>query len=180
MAQKHVVLVFGYGCHLVPELEEYLDRVVVFCRLLKPDLVVFCGGFTQRKTAPGMSEARLMAGYVLPPLDQVLLPTQLPFLLEEDSYTTPDNAEKASQINYPGLLSKETKLTVFCEATRALKVDLLIRHFFGRRANIETASWELMSPSKQILSTVYDLAAIKFPSLARYWRNKRIERSYHI
>lgn len=175
MAAKHVVLVFGYGCHLKPELQEYLDRVVVFCRRRRPDLIIFCGGFTQRKTAPGVSEAGLMAGYVLPKLSGAIA-----YIKETDSYTTPDNAENASRVNYRGLLSKETDLTVFCEATRALKVDLLIRHFFGRRANIETASWEPMSPAKQILSTVYDLLGIWLPFLARYWRRKRIERSYHI
>lgn len=101
--------------------------------------------------------------------------------IEEDSYTTPDNIANAAKIiQNDGLMEEGTTLTVFCEATRALKTDLLVRHFIGRRATIETASWELMSPIKQIVSTLYDLAAIKFPLLARYFRSKRLQRAEQI
>lgn len=178
MAARHIVVVFGYGCHLVPELKGYLDRVVRFVNERKPDYLFLCGGPTQRKSAPGVSEAGLMRSYLIPRLNYI---PGLMFLWEENSYTTPDNAEKTAwRIKEERLMDGQTELTVFCEATRALKVDLLVRHFLGRRANIETASWELMSPEKQIIGTLYDWAAIRFPPLARYFRNKRLQRAEQI
>lgn len=174
---RHIVIVCGYGCHLVPELQGYLDRVARFCNEQQPDCLILCGGFTQRKSAPGRSEARVMKEYIIPALKYA------PKLVytEEDSYTTPDNIENsAKSMRNDGLLEDSTTLTVFCEATRALKTDLLVRHFIGRRATIETASWELMSPAKQIVSTLYDWAAITFPPLARYFRNKRLQRAEQI
>lgn len=173
----HIVVVCGYGCHLKPELQEYLDRVVQFANRKEPDCLIFCGGYTQRKSAPGVSEAALLKSYIIPKLKY---PPDCVFL-EENSYTIPDNIQyAAARIRSEKLLNQDTELTIFCEATRALKVDLLVRHFFGRRADIETASWELMLPSKQIISTLYDWAAIKLPLLARYFRNKRLQRAKRI
>ena len=173
MKAEHVLIVCGYGCHLVPELCGYLDRVLRFCNENRPDCLIFCGGFTQRKTAPDKSEAGVMKEYVMPKLQY----TPKLVYVEDDSYTTPDNIENAER-KLRDVWFHE--LTVFCEATRALKIDLLVRHFFGRRANIETASWEQMSPAKQIVSTLYDWAAIKFPPLAHYFRNQRLKRAERI
>ena len=174
---RHIVIVCGYGCHLVPELQGYLDRVVRFCNEQQPDCLILCGGFTQRKSAPHRSEAGVMKEYIIPALKYV------PKLVyaEENSYTMPDNIENATKrMRNDGFLEDSTTLTVFCEATRALKTDLLVRHFIRRRATIETASWELMSPAKQIVSTLYDGAAIKPPPLARYFRNQRLKRAEQI
>lgn len=174
---RHIVIVCGYGCHLVPELQDYLLRVVRFCNENQPDCLIFCGGFTQQKSAPNTTEAEVMKWYVI----QRLKYEPKFVYMEENSYTTLDNIENAAKsMREDGLLAEETLLTVFCEATRALKIDLLVRHFIGRRANIETASWDLMSPAKQIVSTLYEWAAIKFSPLARYFRNKRLERAEQI
>lgn len=174
---QHIVIVCGYGCHLVPELKKYLDKVAQFANQEKPNCLILCGGFTQRKSAPGISEAALMKSYIIP---QLKYAPDFVFL-EEDSYTSLDNIQKAAvKVHIKQLMSKETRMTIFCEATRALKVDLLIRHFFGRRADIETASWELMLPQKQIVMTLYDWVAIKSPLLADYFRHKRLQRSEQI
>jgi hypothetical protein len=175
----HILIVCGYGCHLVPELKGYLDRVIEFCNKHQPKWILLSGGYTQKKSAPGISEAHLMLDYVQPKL------TYYPgmMFIDDDSYTSPDNIERAVRRirSYnPKCLEGDLILTVFCEATRALKIDLLVRHFFGRRADIETASWERMAPTKQIISTLYDLAAIKIPLLARYWRWLRIRKSYRV
>jgi hypothetical protein len=173
----HVVLVFGYGCHLVPEYQEYLDRVKRFCDQNHPEVIVFCGGRTQRKTAPGVSEARVMHDYVMPQLSDT--PT---VHLEDDSFTTLDNARLAAE-----LLSKTNmfpfrydRFTVFSEATRAAEVDMVVRRFFRRRATIETASWEQMAPEKRIASMIWTWLSLRFPSLAEYRRRQRIERSFQI
>lgn len=169
----HLFAIFGYGCHLNKELRKYLDNNVKFANREKPDCLVFCGGFTQRKSAPGVSEAKLMRDYVIPQLCY----TPKYIFLEENSYTTPDNAQKLATTAAWYLWTDQIKLTVACEATRALKVDDAIRYYLGRRPNIETSSWELMSPTKQIIATLYDWVAIRFPPLARYFRNQRIRRA---
>ena len=181
MTAKHVVIVNGYGCNWNDELRGYLDCVVRFCNERLPDCLIFCGGFSQRKSFPGTSEALLMYQYVI--LHLTVKPLMI--LGEQDSLTTIDNISGAARILKKfNLLSHDTKLTVFCEATCALKTDLLVRHFICRRANIraniKTASWELVSPEKQIISTLYDWAAIKIPLLARYWRWKRRRRAERI
>src|SRR3989344_5894390 len=174
---QHVVIVCGYGCHLVPVLQEHLDRIVLFINEEKPDCLIFCGGFAQRKSAPGVSEAGMMYCYITPRLRHSLL---LVFL-ETDSYTSLDNIQLANKINRRWELAQpETKLTVFCEATRALKHDRMIRKIFRRRANLETASWELMDPLKQLGSTIYEWTAMEFPPLASYFRDKRIRRAEEI
>ena len=173
---SHLFAIFGYGCHLNTELKQYLDNNVEFANRERPDCMVFSGGFTQRKSAPGVSEARLMKDYVIPRLCY----TPKYILLEEDSYTTPDNARRLAENAEWFSWTAQTKLTVACEATRALKVDDAIRYYLGRRTNLVTSSWELMSPTKQIISTLYDWAAIRFTPLARYLRNKRIRRAEQI
>ncbi|MDP2648176.1 MAG: hypothetical protein Q8P35_02980, partial [Candidatus Yanofskybacteria bacterium] len=84
----HVVIVCGYGCHLVtPDsrdtpLKNYLDRVVQFLNTHRPSAVVLCGGYTQQKSAPGVSEAALMRDYITPGLHEDYNPA---IRLEEDS-----------------------------------------------------------------------------------------------
>ncbi|MDP3954489.1 MAG: hypothetical protein Q8Q06_03690 [bacterium] len=169
-----VFVIYGYGCHLTPELKKYLNRMALVANTIKPRVIMFCGGFTQRKTAPGMSEARLMAMYLMP-----MLKFEHILTLEEDSYITLDNTKRA-YAEIKTLPFKYDNIIVGCEATRALKVDMLTKHYFGHRVNIETSSWELMNPWKQLLSTVYEGLAMYLPSLAWYFRRKRIQRAKEI
>lgn len=170
---QDVVIVCGYGCKMKPELRDYLDRVVRFVNENKPECIILCGGFTQRKSVPGMSEARLMRNYVMPKIGSWLHSE----LLEESSYTTLENIKNSVKLINNFFHQKEVRVTIFCEATRALKVDMLTKHFLGYRANIETASWELMSPTLQIISTVFEWAAVRFPLLNSYFHWKRLRRA---
>ncbi|MBX4190101.1 hypothetical protein KW791_02290 [Candidatus Parcubacteria bacterium] len=61
--KMHFVVVCGYGCHLNTPLQHYLDRVVQFTSN-KPRQVIFCGGATQKLSAPGVTEANLMLNYL--------------------------------------------------------------------------------------------------------------------
>ena len=100
-AKYHVVVVCGYGCHLRgPEgrptpLVPYLERVAAFVNKHNPELVIFCGGYTQRKSAPGVSEAGLMSDYL--DHNQVILPGNVTeFRTEKGSYTTYWNIRNAA------------------------------------------------------------------------------------
>jgi hypothetical protein len=121
-----VVLVFGYGCNLETPLRPYLNKVAQFVGEMRP-FVVFCGAETEPRKFPGKTEAAVMFEYIqncLPfPLDKEDV------VLCEDSRTTYENAEEAAQaVREKGW--EPDQLVVWCEATRALKVDLLVRHFF--------------------------------------------------
>lgn len=191
--KRHVVVVCGYGCHLTdPEgrptpLKPYLGKVANFINQHDPDLVVFCGGYTQRKSAPGVSEAGLMSSYL--DHDQKIIPGRKTlFVNEANSYTTFKNIEYAA--NLIGLESWEGKVrvTIFCEATRSPIVIMLARHFMGNMVasiddiTVETASWERADPFKQAKNLIYNKLAIKFPwlGLAEREHARRIRRAEEI
>jgi hypothetical protein len=78
--------------------------------------------------------------------------------------------------------SKSVRITIFCEATRALKVAALARYFFGfppahslSHIRIETDSWELMHPAKELVGTLKDFASIYVPGFNRLhsWHRRR-------
>lgn len=186
--KRHVLIVCGYGCDVSSPLGSiYLPRVGNFIIRYKPDFVALCGGRTQRQTHPGHSEAGTMSRVLHDYLKTAN--THPVYTLEEDSYTTLENIRGAAdRVNlYKRLHECQVHITIFCEATRALKVAMLARHFFydagivERPGDIviETASWELADPVKEVRNTVYDWFAIRFPrlGLAQRARQRRLKRA---
>jgi hypothetical protein len=191
-AKLHVVVVCGYGCHLTDSsgadtpLKPYLDRVRRYLHDNQPDLVVFCGGHTQRRSAPGVSEASLMLAYAA---RKIALAALGRMVAEEDSYTTYENIEKAADAirRTRNIVKPDTqdplKITIFCEAQRALLVIMLARHFMRDLVDsidditVETASWERADPFRQARNLVYNRLAMSFPLLARRERAQRIKRA---
>ncbi len=184
MRVLEVVVVNGYGCNLDSPLRPHLDHVVAYLEENMVGCVAFCGGFTQQEKFPGKSEAEVMADYVLPRLSQRPI-----VLIEEDSYTTFENAKNSARaIRAAGW--EPDRLTQFCEATRALKVAILARHFFTfipgifdvfpngeRRFHIMTDSWELANPLKEVLHVIVDVFCCHVPGLWRYFRWRRIRKA---
>lgn len=194
---RHIVIVCGYGCHLDTPLRPYLDRVVNFINSIENSrlLVIFCGGPTQQKTAPGVTEAALMADYVYPRTN-----THGNSILEieklADSYTTFYNVRQTFFFlkylfkSKSGFASNQTlpiRITIFCEATRSANVMLLARHFllpFVKTIDditLETGSWEGADPFKQAGNLVYNRLAIKYPwlGLAEREQRRRMEHAKH-
>jgi hypothetical protein len=191
--KRHVVVVCGYGCHLDTPLKPYLDKVGAFINLYNPELVIFCGGCTQKKSAPGVSEAGLMSGYL--DHDQMVLPgKKTEFVVEANSYTTYRNIRNAAWrieswfMRHDVLSDEKVRITIFCEATRAPLVIMLARHFMGDFVDsidditVETASWERADPFKQVRNLIYNKLAIKYPwlGLAERECKKRICRAEQI
>lgn len=186
-AKRRVVVVCGYGCHLNTPLKPYLNRVANFIGTKNPDLVIFCGGPTQQKSAPGVAEATLMRGFVL---------SQLPYRfqgsvrLEVNSRTTLYNIRgAAAEIRnwiFHHARGEKVRITIFCEAQRAPNVDMLARHFMkdlvdkDDHIDIETSSWERANPFKQAGNLIYNRLAMSFPYLAEREQRKRIRRAKHI
>lgn len=186
---RRIVVVHGYGCRLVPELTSYLDRTVRFVNEHQPAHLILTGGFTQQKTCPGVSEAALMAIYIRERLAHV------PRIhLEEESYTTFGNVRNArNRIQrlepvadaWQGPDPRRNVVTVFCEAQRALKTLvlywLLMRESrpdkIGIRLTVETASWELGNPVKELIKTGNEILAIVFPPLAWWMERTRRKKS---
>lgn len=183
--KKHIVVVCGYGCHIDTPLRPYLGRVFRFVQDQHPNIVIFCGGFTQKKSAPGVSEARLMQDYTqLNEWPAFMLKT----LTDESSYTTYGNIENASRLIRYVLKEKDVQVTIFCEATRAANVIMLARHFMGGLVesvddiSVETASWERADPFKQASNLIYNKLAIKYPllGLAEREYRRRVRRAEFI
>ncbi len=192
--ERNVVVVCGYGCHLKDPcgkdtpLKSYLDRVVDFLGETLPWMVIYCGGYTQRATAPGKSEAWVMLEYVGRNYGRFKALTYD----ENGSYTTYWNIRNAATIVRNSLFhyarGEKVCITIFCEATRAPNVVMLARHFMGDLVEsidditVETASWERADPFKQVKNLIYNKLAIKYPwlGLAEREHRKRIKRAKEI
>lgn len=190
---RRVVVVNGYGCNLDSPLRPYLDRVVEFIVRNSVHNGIFCGGFTQRRSFPGMSEARTMSVYVVSKLPPGYLFTAHH---DEDNYTTCENAIGARKILrflqlrlWEDAPPRPGELTVFSEAQRVFKVIVCYWMLMpdyrpsdadidpGLRIRFETDSWERANPLKEILKIANELLMLKIPAWRRYLRNKRIAAS---
>lgn len=181
--RKLIVVVCGYGCNLDSPLKPYLDKVIGYGMLRKPDVIMLCGGATQQKSFPDKTEASVMYTY-LKPLEAY---HPMWFVLD-DSYTTYDNIRDAARAINGEVAAvtgeKDFDIVIFCEATRALKVAMLARHFLGfpperglPPIRIETDSWELMHPTLELIGTIKEWFAIRFPYFNTIQRNARIRKS---
>lgn len=182
---RRIVVVCGYGCHLTPELTRYLDRVVRYIVANDAHHVILCGGQTQMASAPGVSEAGLMKEYIeahLPPGWQLVVNTCA------DSYTTLTNIKHAARVVrvlqeqpvWKGHEPREDRVTIFCEADRALKVKILARRFMPvpiTHLTLETESWELSNPLWELVKTANEVVAMRFTPLAAWMEAQRIRKS---
>lgn len=182
----HVVVVCGYGCNIDSPLQRYLTRVLEYLYSYEPQAVIYSGGYTQQKSFHGLSEAGVMADYVE---QMVFFPWNHEEHLETEAYTTYDNIELAAAKirrwrdgNF-GVTNHRPyvkfRITIFCEAQRALKVILLSRYFMSGLVDdiddiqIETYNWERADPMRELKTTFLTWLAIKFPSLARAESEKK-------
>jgi hypothetical protein len=180
----NLVIVLGYGNDLNSPLRPYLDGAVEFIEDNFVSHVIFSGGESQRKSHPGQTEARTMQDYVKASLT---CPDDSNFIMDERPLTTFENIRNAARI-LRGLQLETDNIVIFCEATRALKVAILARWFFGFRATsngrnaiqLRTSSWELMHPLKELVGTLKDTACLFVPGLWRYFRWQRERRAARI
>ena len=184
MRLLNLVVICGYGNDLDSPLKPYLDGAVEFIEDNFVSHVIFSGGESQRKSHPGQSEARTMRDYVR---TRLTCPDDLTHVLDERPLTTFENIRNAARI-MRGLQLEADNIVIFCEATRALKVAILARRFFGFRVThdgrnaiqIRTSSWELMHPLKELLGTLKDTACLFVPGLWRYFHWQRERRAARI
>jgi hypothetical protein len=180
----NLVIVLGYGNDLDSPLRPYLDGVAEFIEDNFVSQAIFSGGESQRKSHPGQTEARTMWNYVA---SRLTCPGDVNVNLDHRPLTTFENIRNAARI-IQGQQLEPDNIFIFCEATRALKVAILTRWFFGFRVThygrnaikIQTSSWELMHPLKELVGTLKDTACLFVPGLWRYFRWQRERRAARI
>lgn len=122
--QGTIVVVLGYGCHLSCEMKMYLDLVVSFVAKNNVGAIIATGGYTNRKSAPGVSEAGMMATY----LRERGVATRI--ILDETAVTTNQNLRSVVRvIGKRHFVGK--RIVVFCDRARSIKVRILARIILG-------------------------------------------------
>ncbi len=160
MAKKDaLVVVLGYGCHLTQPMKNYLDSVISFVKRNGVTAIVATGGYTNRKSAPGISEAGMMASYLKE------RGVKTPIILEEASVTTNGNLRSVDRIIREQHLVDQ-RLVIFCDRARSFKVKILARLILGCWPEVRTYELTkgLVAKIKQIfVATPLNLLSSQFP-----------------
>lgn len=174
-----------YGHDLNSPLGSYLSKVADDCIMRSPQTVIVCGGETQPVKYPGLSEARVASSY----LSSRFTAFMGNRIYEEPySFTTHENIRNAAarmkRVSHREL--ERCDITIWCEATRALKVAALARAYMGfppahdcPPIRIKTDSWEQMHPVKELVGTIKDYMCIYVPGFGdlHSWHRRRKART---
>lgn len=167
-----LVVVLGYGCHLTEPMKRYLDFVASFVETGNIGSIITTGGYTNRKSAPGVSEAGMMAAYLKE------RGVTLPIILEETAVTTNENLRSVIRIARERRLT-DKRIVVFCDGARSFKVRILARLILGRWPEIRAYKLTkgLVAKIKQLLvATPLDVLASQFP----FFEKMELRRKEHI
>lgn len=168
---KELIVVLGYGCHLHEEMKNYLKLVAGWIRNRGDVVVITTGGFTNLVSAPGVSEASMMAGYLF------RVGVDVPIILEERARTTKENLLNVRENLYRGDLRPQS-ITIFGDSIRGFKVRVLAKAIFKvRPINFIgydlTKSWE--SKVKQMLiGTPVEIFGYYLPFIEKAKLKKRL------
>ncbi|MFZ5365038.1 MAG: YdcF family protein [Patescibacteria group bacterium] len=166
---KIVAIVMGYGCHLSAGLKAYLDVVVNFAKYNQLVAIICSGGFTNQKSAPGISEASVLAGYLRH------CGVFQPIYLDESARTTSENLYGARRVMAEKSLRPD-RIVIFCDTARAMKVRILARLILGNWPLIITydLSKRKVEWLKQtMIATPLDVAGMAIPEIRRAMLRRR-------
>ena len=161
-------IVLGYQERREGVLARYLAQVareLAHVRASSDEVIVTSGGVTAKRTAPGVSEAQLMADHLVDAgLDERAI------IVEGRSRTTLENfRNSACALRERGITP--TRAVVFCDAVRETKVAMLARAFFPsvptelRRHDFERTP--LQALVQRTLAVAHDAALLRWPLLER-------------
>jgi hypothetical protein len=157
-----IYLVMGYGCHLTKKIIQYLDFVLG--KLQDGDIVITSGGFTQQKSAPGISEAGVMRRYLKEKCFK-----DITFLKEENSITTYQNLKNC--LNIISKLKHDMEIIIVCDSSRLIKIWIMSLFIFKNQMPkiiTQDLSNNLFEKIMQIfIATPLDLMAEVFPFLKK-------------
>src|SRR5262245_60250538 len=121
---QRIFVVLGYGCRLDAPVRGYLEHAASRIRSAGEGLVITSGGCTAHTSAPGISEAGLMAEELR------ALGVTLPVLLEDAARTTVENLRNvARMIAARGI--EPAAIHIFGDRARRRKIAALARYFLG-------------------------------------------------
>ncbi|HUT22399.1 MAG TPA: ElyC/SanA/YdcF family protein [Candidatus Bipolaricaulota bacterium] len=158
---KSIAIVMGYGCHLSDDLKRYLDMVANFARYNSLAAIICSGGFTNKRSAPGKSEASVIAEYLRS--QKVFQPIHL----DESARTTAENLHGARKVMAEKRLRPD-RIIIFCDAARAMKVRVLARLILGKWPLVITydMSGKVIEWFKQtLLATPLDVIGLHVPAV---------------
>lgn len=167
-----LVVVLGYGCHLTEPMKKYLDSVILFVAKNRVVAIIATGGYTNRKSAPVISEAGMMADYLK---ERGVV---VPILLEELAVTTNENLRGVAKITSERKLA-HARTVIFCDDARSLKVRILARLVLGYWPEVATYKLTngLVAKIKQLfIATPLDILASQFP----FFEKMELRRKEHI
>jgi hypothetical protein len=167
-----LVVVLGYGCHLTEPMKCYLNSVVSFVETNNVAAVVTMGGYTNRKSAPGISEAGMMAAYLK------ARGIETPIILEETAVTTNENLRSVAGIIHERRFAGH-RVVIFSDGARRFKVKVLARLILGRWTEVKTYELTkgLVAKLKQVfVATPLDVLASEFP----FFEKIELQRKEHI
>jgi hypothetical protein len=126
---EQLFVVLGYGCHLNAKVRGYLEHAAEEIKKHSPaaSLVITTGGYTAHRSAPGVSEAAMMAAHLR------TLGVIAPITIEEGARTTVENIRNVGRLIADRGWSPQ-RLVIFGDRARQKKIRALARHFFHPRA----------------------------------------------
>ncbi|MDP3947562.1 MAG: ElyC/SanA/YdcF family protein [bacterium] len=177
---REVVVVCGYGCHLTDSIKKYLDAVLNYLlenRGKRTFIIIPSGGFTNQVTAPGVSEAGMMADYLRESC-RMFAPHEVVFIPEDRAITTLENLKNAREF-IDKSLTPPNKITIFCDESRQWKICYLAKRIFQGFHSVEVRphvfgrSWN--DKLKQYLvATPVEILALYFPRVNNRMRARRL------
>lgn len=148
-----LLVALGYGCHLTEGLKDMLDKVLAFdCSPGMNVKAIFAtGGFTNQKSAPDISEAKLMRDY----LNSNNVRNSV--YIDESAITTEDNIRALKDLIGQGYVEgirhiKDLNVMIFCDKLHAKKVNKIMSRVFSEDVRYTVVAAKIIEPTlKNIL-----------------------------
>jgi len=175
--QKRWFVVLGYGCDPHGKrIKEYLKFVT---EIVNPsdqkNVIITCGGFTNPRDFPEISEAGMMEKVLRDEIKYKCL-----ILKEEKSFTTLENLRNAFRLikENIGPYPWQGDIVIICDRMRSFKVSYLATRIFSLQCPIHIIGFDSERNKKDIikhgiLGTIKDILSYHFPFLEQYFLNKR-------
>ncbi len=188
MKAPRALVVLGYHCHITPVVRRFLDGVADDIEALlrepryegcesrcPPPLLITSGGFTNPRSAPGVSEARVCAEHLQ---DRgVVLET----IRDEEALTTLHNLRGVAAIVGPKRIEAD-EIVICCDEARRAKIAHVARRLLSGEPTLWTYDFgrtTLQRLVQQNAGLAFDAAALRLPWVERaswrwvLWRNAR-------
>lgn len=171
-----VIAVLGYGCHLTPDLETYLGKVVDFVAYSPGDPVIkiiVSGGYTNLKTKAGVSEAEMMQEALATRLEQRGI-AHLIIIKDEEPIDTRGNLRGIERILKEEQL-EHLPLVIFCDGVHAPKIrlfSLFLHHSWPRIETHSLTKGLVPKLNHLFVVTALEMSALLIP----YMERKRVAR----